>query len=85
MNSNEQTDMQSFGRIDRIVNTLAEGRMPMQLKDIAAAVSLPRPTVCRILKDMVRLGYAAKGLDHRYTLGPKWLLLAQAIMEGNKQ
>lgn len=84
MNSHEETDIQLLGRIHRIYEALAEHPEPQRLCDIASWTGLHTSTTCRILKDMVRLGYAAKGLDHRYTLGPKWLLLAQTTMEGNK-
>lgn len=80
MNSYEETDIQVFGRIDQIVNALRDHPGPQRLCDIARWSGLHTATTCRILKDMVSLGYAAKGNDHRYTLGPKWLVIVDQVL-----
>lgn len=80
MSNNEKTDIQVFGRIHRIYEALAEHPGPQRLCDIARWTGLHTATVCRILKDMVRTGYAVKGADHRYTLGPKFLLIVDQVL-----
>lgn len=84
MNSHEETDIQVFGRIHRIYEALAEHPEPQRLCDIARWTGLHTATTCRILKDMVRTGFAAKGSDHRYTLGPKWLVMVGQVIKGPK-
>jgi len=76
------------GALDRALNVLealAEHGSTASLASVAATVALPKPTVHRILQNLVARGYARQVGEGRYAPGLKILGLAGQLQEALDQ
>ncbi len=64
-----------------VLETLADAGVPQRLTDIADTVEQPKPTVHRILSDLVARGYVAQMADDRYRLGMRCVTLGAATAD----
>ncbi len=69
--------VQSIGRAFTILETLAAGGGVMGLSALAAESGLPLPTIHRLVRTLVDLGYMRQEPSRQYALGPRILLLAE--------
>ena len=63
--------IQVIERTFAVVEHIA-AREAAPVKDLAEACGLAKGTLCNILRTLAGLGYAAKGKDGLWRLGPKW-------------
>ena len=49
-----------------LLECLADNENPIPLAEIARRTNLPKPTICRILQTIVKLGYVAQEVDSGY-------------------
>ncbi|WP_328842134.1 IclR family transcriptional regulator [Nakamurella leprariae] len=69
--------VQSLARAFALLEALAASPDPMGVAALAEGVGLPVPTVHRMLRTLVDLGYARQDPTRRYGLGPRVALLAE--------
>jgi len=67
--------VQSVERVIALLDALGEAGRPLTVRELSAAVRLPRPTVYRLLSTLQRHGLAA-GADGGFTVGSHVLWLA---------
>lgn len=70
--------VQSIERAFTILETLATGGGVMGLSALAAESALPLPTIHRLVRTLVDLGYMRQEPSRQYALGPRILLLAES-------
>ena len=70
--------VQSIERAFTILETLAQGGGVMGLSALAAESGLPLPTIHRLVRTLVDLGYVRQEPSRQYALGPRILLLAES-------
>src|SRR6188508_2002288 len=70
--------VQSIERAFTILETLASGGGVMGLSALAAESGLPLPTIHRLVRTLVDLGYVRQEPSRQYALGPRILLLAES-------
>src|SRR6476659_8867908 len=70
--------VQSIERAFTILETLATGGGVMGLSALAAESGLPLPTIHRLVRTLVDLGYMRQEPSRQYALGPRILLLAES-------
>jgi len=70
--------VQSIERAFTILETLATGGGVMGLSALAAESGLPLPTIHRLVRTLVDLGYVRQEPSRQYALGPRILLLAES-------
>src|SRR6478736_10460730 len=70
--------VQSIERAFRILEVLAANGGVMGLSALAAAAGLPLPTLHRLARTLVDLGYLRQEPSRQYALGPRLLLLAES-------
>lgn len=66
-------------RVHAVLSAVAaSGRHGARLKDLAEHTGIARPTVHRLLRDLIEVGYVGQLDDRRYALGPElfWLGLS---------
>lgn len=68
----------SIERAFNILETLALNGNPMGLSTLAAESALPLPTIHRLVRTLVGLGYMRQEPNRQYALGPRVLLLADS-------
>lgn len=68
-------------RAAEVLGALAEGGSG-QIRDLSAALGIPRSTVYRILNSLEAHALVARGADNTYRLGPNLLRLARAVPQG---
>ena len=68
----------SIERAFNILETLALGGQAMGLSAMAAESGLPLPTIHRLIRTLVDLGYVRQEPNRQYALGPRMLLLADS-------
>ena len=68
--------VRSVERAFGVLEMLALGGNPMSLSELAAQSDLPLPTIHRLTRTLVDLGYVRQETSRRYSLGPRVLLLA---------
>lgn len=59
------------------METIADAGGEISLSDLAAASNLPLPTIHRLLRTLVTLGYARQLPSRRYALGPRLIRLGE--------
>jgi len=69
--------VQSIERAFTILETLAGNGGEMGLSALAAASGLPLPTIHRLARTLVDLGYLRQEPSRQYALGPRIMLLAE--------
>jgi DNA-binding IclR family transcriptional regulator len=66
-------------KIFLLLETLAQARTPISLKEVAETTRLPKPTAYRLLRTLQTLGYVVRhGDDNHYALGHRIQMLATA-------
>jgi len=70
--------VQSIERAFRILEVLAGNGGVMGLSALAAEAELPLPTIHRLSRTLVDLGYLRQEPSRQYALGPRILLLAES-------
>lgn len=74
----QSTGVQSVERVFDVLETMAEAGGEMSLSDIAAASTLPLPTIHRLIRTLVNRGYVRQQPSRRYALGPRLINLGEA-------
>ena len=69
--------VQSVERVFDLMEAIADAGGEISLSDLAAASSLPLPTIHRLLRTLVSLGYARQLPSRRYALGPRLIRLGE--------
>lgn len=70
--------VQSIERAFNLLETLARNNGVMGLSQLAAESGLPLPTIHRLVRTLVDLGYMRQEPSRQYALGPRLLLLADS-------
>ncbi|MDO5711347.1 MAG: IclR family transcriptional regulator [Micrococcales bacterium] len=69
--------VQSVERVFDLMEAIADAGGEISLSDLAAASNLPLPTIHRLLRTLVSLGYARQLPSRRYALGPRLIRLGE--------
>ena len=69
--------VQSVERVFDLLESIAEAGGEISLSDLASASDLPMPTIHRLLRTCVNLGYARQLPSRRYALGAKLIPLGE--------
>ena len=69
--------VQSVSRVFGLLEILADAGGDIALSDLAASSGLPQPTIHRLLRTMVNLGYARQLPSRRYALGARLIRLGE--------
>lgn len=69
--------VQSVERTFELLELMADAGGEVALSDLAEASSLPLPTIHRIMRTLVRSGYARQQPSRRYALGPSLIKLGE--------
>ncbi|HEY6102546.1 MAG TPA: IclR family transcriptional regulator [bacterium] len=72
--------VQSVERVIALLNALGQAGRPLSARELSASVSLPRPTVYRLLQTLSGHGMIASS-DGRFVIGPRILWLAGQRLE----
>jgi len=70
--------VQSIGRAFSILEALAGNGGVMSLSALAADTKMPLPTIHRLARTLIDLGYLRQEPSRQYALGPRVLLLAES-------
>src|SRR6187455_3055298 len=70
--------VQSIERAFGLLETMADAGGMMGLSQLATASGLPLPTIHRLVRTLVDLGYLRQEPSRQYVLGPRILLLAES-------
>jgi IclR family acetate operon transcriptional repressor len=69
--------VQSLERAFDLLEVLADAGGVLGLSDLAARSGLPLPTIHRLVRTLVPLGYLRQDASRRYTLGPRLIRLGE--------
>lgn len=69
--------VQSLGRAFEILEKMADAGGTVGLSQLASDVGLPLPTIHRLVRTLVDLGYVRQERSRQYTLGPKLIRLGE--------
>ncbi|KAD4060049.1 helix-turn-helix domain-containing protein [Arthrobacter yangruifuii] len=69
--------VQSVERVFELLERIADAGGAVTLSELAASAELPLPTIHRLLRTLVGLGYARQLPNRRYALGPKLIRLGE--------
>ncbi|MCC9204102.1 IclR family transcriptional regulator [Arthrobacter sp. zg-Y769] len=69
--------VQSVERVFELLELIADAGGAVTLSELAASTALPLPTIHRLLRTLVGLGYARQLPNRRYALGPKLIRLGE--------
>ncbi|MCC3272382.1 IclR family transcriptional regulator [Arthrobacter zhangbolii] len=69
--------VQSVERVFELLELIADAGGAVTLSELSASASLPLPTIHRLLRTLVALGYARQLPNRRYALGPKLIRLGE--------
>ncbi|SFT81021.1 transcriptional regulator, IclR family [Actinopolyspora lacussalsi subsp. righensis] len=72
-----QGGVQSVERTFELLELMADAGGEVALSDLAEASALPLPTIHRIMRTLVRTGYARQQPSRRYALGPSLIRLGE--------
>ena len=70
--------VQSLGRAFEILERMADLGGTVGLSQLASDVGLPLPTIHRLVRTLVDLGYVRQERSRQYTLGPKLIRLGES-------
>lgn len=73
-----QSGVQSVERAFQLLEHVAAGHGSVALSRLAATTGLPLPTIHRLMRTLVRLGYMRQEDSRRYALGPRLIVLGEA-------
>ena len=74
--------VQSVERVFELLELIADAGGAVTLSELSASTELPLPTIHRLLRTLVALGYARQLPNRRYALGPRLIRLGEGA---NKQ
>ncbi len=69
--------VQSLGRAFQILEKMADAGGTVGLSQLASEAGLPLPTIHRLVRTLVDLGYVRQEVSRQYTLGPKLIRLGE--------
>jgi len=69
--------VQSLGRAFEILEKMADAGGTIGLSQLASDAGLPLPTIHRLVRTLVDLGYVRQERSRQYTLGPKLIRLGE--------
>ncbi|MDR7486853.1 MAG: IclR family transcriptional regulator [Armatimonadota bacterium] len=72
--------VQSVRRVVDLLAALGDAPGPLSIRELSAAVGLPRPTVYRLMQTLTACGMAAPG-EGGFVIGPRVLALAAGRLE----
>jgi IclR family acetate operon transcriptional repressor len=70
--------VQSVERVFELLELIADAGGEVMLSELSSSTSLPLPTIHRLLRTMVTLGYVRQLPNRRYSLGPRLIRLGEA-------
>lgn len=70
--------VQSLERAFDLLEVLADAGGVLGLSDLAARSGLPMPTIHRLVRTLVKMGYLRQDASRRYTLGPRLIRLGES-------
>jgi IclR family transcriptional regulator, acetate operon repressor len=76
--STRSGNVQSVGRAFELLETLADGGGILSLSELAESSGLPLPTIHRLLRTLVDLGYLRQQPSREYALGPRLIRLGES-------
>ena len=71
------TGVQSVERVFELLELITDAGGSATLSELAATADLPLPTIHRLLRTLVGLGYARQLPNRRYSLGPRLIRLGE--------
>ncbi|CAN5556252.1 allantoin degradation transcriptional regulator AllR [soil metagenome] len=69
--------VQSLGRAFTILECIADAGGVVSLSELAGSTGLPLPTIHRMVRTLVDLGYVRQEASRRYALGPRLIRLGE--------
>lgn len=69
--------VQSVERVFELLELITSAREEVSLSELAEAASLPLPTIHRLLRTLVSLGYVRQLPNRRYGLGPRLIRMGE--------
>lgn len=75
--SSSGESVKSVARVFDLLELIADAGGSIGLSELAAAAGLPLPTIHRLLRTLVGLGYARQLANRRYALGPRLVRLGE--------
>ncbi|MCC3265789.1 IclR family transcriptional regulator [Arthrobacter gengyunqii] len=73
--------VQSVERVFELLEIITDAGGAVTLSELAASTDLPLPTIHRLLRTLVSLGYARQLPNRRYTLGPRLIPLGEGAVK----
>ncbi|SJN46764.1 Transcriptional regulator, IclR family [Microbacterium esteraromaticum] len=73
-----RTGVQSVERVFELLELVTDAGGDAALSELAASTDLPLPTIHRLLRTLVSLGYARQLPNRRYALGPRLIRIGEA-------
>lgn len=70
--------VKSVTRVFDLLELIADAGGEVTLSELSASAELPLPTIHRLLRTLVTLGYARQLANRRYALGPRLVRLGEA-------
>jgi IclR family acetate operon transcriptional repressor len=77
MPASSTESVKSVARVFDLLELIADAGGTVALSELAAAAGLPLPTIHRLLRTLVGLGYARQLANRRYALGPRLVRLGE--------
>lgn len=74
--------VQSVERVFELLELITDAGGEVTLSELASSTELPLPTIHRLLRTLVQLGYARQLPNRRYSLGPRLVRLGE---QANRQ
>jgi IclR family acetate operon transcriptional repressor len=75
------TGVQSLGRAFQLLEAMADSGGIVGVSDLAQRSGLALPTIHRLLRTMVDLGYVRQGPNRKYALGPRLARLGESATQ----
>ncbi|MGB5934338.1 MAG: IclR family transcriptional regulator, partial [Ornithinimicrobium sp.] len=73
--------VQSLGRAFTILETIADAGGVVSLSELAGSTGLPLPTIHRLVRTLVDLGYVRQEASRQYSLGPRLIRLGEVTSQ----
>lgn len=73
--------VQSLQRAFDLLERLADAGGEASLSELAATSGLPLPTIHRLIRTLVTLGYVRQNSNRRYTLGSRLIRLGETASD----
>jgi IclR family acetate operon transcriptional repressor len=82
--SSTKSGVQSVERAFELLEIMASSAGSMALGELAARAELPQPTIHRLVRTLLVMGYVRQLENRRYALGPKLIRLVRAQWVGGR-